>query len=74
MFQKSQKKRSVSHEIKSSSYSLSRKEKLLLELRSIDRVIEQKLSSKTQSRKDKLLSELKAIDRAIEQKSKKFVH
>lgn len=47
---------------------LTRKEKLMLELQTI----EQKLSSRSQSRKTKLLSELKAIDRAIEKKSKKL--
>ena len=49
---------------------MSRKEKLMLELK----VIEQKISSKSQSRKNKLLSELKAIDQAIEKKSKKLNH
>lgn len=47
---------------------LTRKEKLMLELQTI----EQKLSSRSLSRKTKLLSELKAIDRAIEKKSKKL--
>ena len=60
-----------SHTRRSSQDSLSRKEKLMLELQNIDKVIEQKLSIRSQTRKNKLLSELKAIDRVIEQKSKK---
>ncbi len=49
------------------SSSLSRKEKLMMELKAIDK----KLSSR---RKEKLLAELKAIDRKIEQKSRRTGH
>ncbi len=46
----------------------------MLELKTIDRVIEQNVSSQSQTRKNKLFSELKAIDRAIEKKAKKLAH
>ena len=59
--------RSRGSEFERSSASLSRKEKLMMELRAIDK----KLSSK---RKEKLLAELKAIDKKIEQKSKKITY